>query len=157
MGRGGRGVGPAGRGMTQKVKTASGYSDLTRPALEIRYLDELPLRFGAGREHISTRIGIALYGPRSLDIPRRHPLSTKVGIVGSGRSMESAQRWMESCVSGVEGDALHDAFPGYTESTGFYASLVFDDNWNEAITRHDIASISRTRKRRDRFVAAVNL
>lgn len=127
------------------------------PTLDIRYLEELPLQFGAGREHISTRTGIALFGPRSLDIPQRHPLSTKVGIIGSGQSMESAQRWMESCLSGVEGDAVHDAFPGYTESLGFYANLVFDDDWNGAITQHDIASIKSISKRKDRFVAAVSL
>jgi hypothetical protein len=142
--------------MTRRTPS-SPEQQLVRPTLSMGYLEEAPLQFGAGRQHVSTRTGIALFGPRSLDIPQRHPLSTKVGIIGSGRSLESAQRWMESCLSGVEGDAANDAFPGYTDSAGFYANLVFDSDWNGTITQHDIAAVKQVHKRKDRFTAAVEL
>lgn len=85
------------------------------PRISCAYLEEPSLLFCGGREHVSARTGIALFGPRSLDMAERHPITTRVGIIGSGQSQESAYQWISSCLSGVAGDSAHDAFPGYTE------------------------------------------
>src|SRR5437763_11903865 len=96
---------------------------LPAPRIACTYLDEPSLLFCSNREHVSARTGIALFGPRSLDIPGRHPDTTRVGFIGSGESQEAAYQWLSSCLSGVAGDSEHDSFPGYTYRQGFYASL----------------------------------
>src|SRR6516165_7985564 len=100
---------------------------LPAPRIACTYLDEPSLLFCGSREHVSARTGIALYGPRSLDMPERHPDITRVGFIGSGASTESAYQWLSYCLSGVAGDNEHDAFPGHTDRQGFYASLSFSE------------------------------
>ena len=121
------------------------YSPLPVPRISCAYLDEPSLLFCGNREHVSARTGITLFGPRSLDVPGRHPDTTRVGFIGSGASIESAYQWLSSCLPGVAGDSEHDAFPGYTEHQGFYASLAFSDRWNEQITQNDLRAVAQRR------------
>lgn len=132
-------------------------SPLPQPRIRCDYLAEPSLLFCGGREHVSARTGIALFGPRSLDMPQRHPDITRVGIIGSGRSQESAYQWMMSCLPGVRGDSQNDAFPGYTEHQGFYTTLAFHNRWNEPITLNDLHAVSQLHFRKDRFTAALEL
>ena len=92
---------------------------LPQPHIRCDYLAEPSLLFCGGREHVSARIGIATFGPRSLDMLQRHPDITRVGIIGSGRSQESAYQWVMSCLPGVEGDSEHDAFPAILHTEDF--------------------------------------
>jgi hypothetical protein len=62
-----------------------------------------------------------------------------------------------SCLPGVAGDSEHDAFPGYTEHQGFYTTLAFDDQWNEAITQNDLRAVALPHFLKDRFTTAVEL
>ncbi len=133
------------------------YSPLPVPRISCAYLDEPSLLFCGNREHVSARTGITLFGPRSLDVPGRHPDTTRVGFIGSGASIESAYQWLSSCLPGVAGDSEHDAFPGYTEHQGFYASLAFSDRWNEQITQNDLRAVAQRRLRKDRFTATLEL
>jgi len=87
----------------------------------------------------------------------RHPITTRVGIIGSGQSQESAYKWISSCLSGVAGDSDHDAFPGYTERQGFYTSLAWSSRWNESITQNDLRAVTQPRLRKDRFTVALEL
>src|SRR5579885_1536306 len=130
---------------------------LLKPSIKCQYLEEPSLLFAGAREHVSARMGITLFGPRSLDMPDRHPSTTKVGLIGSGSSIESAANWLESCLEGVEGNENNDTFPGYAENCGFYATLSFSKGWNEIITQHDLATVAKLHKRRDRFLMAVEL
>lgn len=132
-------------------------SRLPLPHIHCDYLEEPSLLFCGNREHISARTGIATFGPRSLDIPQRHPDITRVGIIGSGRSQESAYQWIMSCLPGVEGDREHDTFPGYTENRGFYTALRFSDQWNETITQNDLRAVVQPRLLKDRFIAALEV
>ena len=120
-------------------------SPLPQPHIRCDYLAEPSLLFCGDREHVSARIGIAMFGPRSLDMPQRHPGITRVGIIGSGKSQESAYQWMMSCLSGVAGDSEHDAFPGYTEHQGFYTTLRFSERWNETITHNELRAVAQLR------------
>lgn len=131
---------------------------LSPPRIRCDYLEEPSLLFCGGREHVSSRIGITTFGPYSLDMmPQRHPNTTRIGIIGSGSSQESAYNWITSCLEGVEGDREHDAFPGYTEHRGFYTALQFHNKWNETITQHEIHSVAQTRLRKDRFTASLEI
>lgn len=113
--------------MTQRSQTRS---QMAAPHISCTYLDEPSLLFCGEREHVSARDGIALFGPRSLDMSDRHPAITRVGMIGSGESLESAYKWITDCREGVDGDERHDPFPGYTERQGFYARLDMSERWN---------------------------
>jgi len=127
------------------------------PRLMCAYFEEPSLEFGGGREHVSPKMGIALFGPRSLDLSQRHPSTVRVGFVGSGQSIESAKSWITSCLSGVEGDSEHPEFPGFQEDRGFFSSLLMDDDWVERITQHEISAFSQRRLREERFACALEI
>src|SRR6266702_1442233 len=139
------------------VNTSIQRSRIPEPRIASAYLDEPSLLFCGSREHVSARTGITLFGPRSLDMPGRHPDTTRVGLIGSGESQESAYQWLSSCLPGVAGDSQHDTFPGYTDRQGFYASLAFSDRWNEKITQNDLHAVTQHHLRKDRFTAALEL
>lgn len=127
------------------------------PGASCSYFDEPSLEFGGGREHVSPQMGITLFGPRSLDLSKRHPSVVKVGFVGSGQSLESAQSWITSCLPGVEGDADHLEFPGFQEDRGFFSTLLMDNDWVETITQHEISSVASPRLLKDRFTRALEI
>lgn len=127
------------------------------PSITSSYFDEPSLEFGGGRQHVSPKIGITLFGPRSLDHVQRHPSTIKVGFIGSGASNESARAWLASCLPMVEGDDAHQEFPGYQQDRGFFSALLMNEDWAETITRHDISSVSRIRLFRDRFARALDI
>src|SRR4051794_22819958 len=124
-------------------KTTPG--QLRPPRVEAQYLDEPPLGFGGGREHVDQKMGITLFGPQSIEEPQRHPESVKLGFVGSGRSIGSARSWISSCLWGVEGDEDHLRFPGFSEEFGFFSNVQFGDDWVETITQHELDTLEKTR------------
>lgn len=140
--------------MTQRPRMRS---QLPMPQMNCTYLDEPSLLFCGEREHVSARAGIALFGPRSLDMTDRHPAITRVGMIGSGESLESAYQWITHCREGVDGDEHHDPFPGYTERQGFYARLDMSERWNQTITVTELHSVTRLRQYKDRFHAALEI
>jgi hypothetical protein len=127
------------------------------PSLKCDYFDEASLEFACGREHVSPKVGLTLFGPRSLDMPQRHPSAIKIGFVGSGTSIESARKWIDSCTPGVQGDVDNLDFPGFQEDRGFFSTLLINDNWVETITQHEILSVSKPRLRKERFALALEI
>ncbi len=121
------------------------------------YLEEPSLLFGAGREHVFTRTGMALFGPRTLDQAGGHPSESRVGLVGSGLSIDAAKSWIESCLDGVRDGTPWDEFPGFREDRGFFSRLVFDDKWVNTITQHELAEVEKPRLLRERFEIALQL
>ncbi len=126
-------------------------------SISCAYLDEPSLVFGGDREHVSPKIGIMLFGPRSIDMSQRHPSTIKVGFIGSGSSIESAKSWISSCLPGVEGDENNLDFPGFLEDRGFFSKLIMDDDWIERITQHELSEVSRERLRKERFKLALEI
>lgn len=122
-----------------------------------RYIDEPPLMFGAGREHVFTRAGLALFGPRTVDHPQRHPSEMRLGVVGSGRSIESAMAWIESCAEGVASAAPLEEFPGFRDDRGFFTRLLMDDKWTETITQNEIEEVAKPHLLRHRFSMSLQL
>jgi len=129
---------------------------ITAPVLKAQYLVEPPLGFCGGREHVSPQSGIAIFGPRSLDLPR-HPHAIRLGFIGSGQSIQSAQNWITSCADGIAGNADHPKFPGFKSDRGFFSDLFIDSNLTEVLTTHDFADVEKPRLLRDRFVASLDL
>lgn len=127
------------------------------PYLHAAYLEEPSLQFGCRREHVDPKTGITLFGPRSIDLFQRHPEVVKVGLIGSGQSLGSAQQWLNSCVVGVEGEGDDIRFPGCMEDRGFFTRIVTDDAWVEPITQHELSSVARPHLRKERFNIALNM
>ena len=46
--------------------------------------DEPSLEFASDRLHLCPKHGITLFGPRSLDMGKRHPETIRVGFIGTG-------------------------------------------------------------------------
>lgn len=109
-------------------------------------LGEPFLEFAGRQRHIDPRFGIASYGPAdrgSVDAPR----DINIGLVGDASAVASAQEWMQRCAGGVAAKGnnsypnLWQAFPGFSEDTGFGASLVFTDRLQRAIRGRDFAKL----------------
>src|SRR5687768_14942244 len=67
-----------------------------------RWLGEPDLYFAGDRPHPDPKVGIPLYGPRSLDTSR-HKQEVHVGFIGTGEGVARAQQFLDSCSAGVDG------------------------------------------------------
>lgn len=130
----------------------------TDPVLvRCEYFNEPSLQFASDRLHLCPKRGISLFGPRSLDMGKRHPETIRVGFIGTGESVESALSWLESCSAGVVGDEKNYRFPGFKSDRGFYSQLAFENETVEKLTLGELESVGRIRSKRERFEATVDL
>src|SRR5258708_39284507 len=92
-------------------------------------LNEPELEFGSGK-HVDTRFGLLNHGP----FDHYHalaPKQVKVGIVGSGSTIEAFDRFLANCADGIPAKESHQPnlfppFPGYARDGGLPAALVTD-------------------------------
>ena len=129
-----------------------------RAAIAANWVGEPALSFAGERRHVDPKTGIARFGPASLGLPR-HPDSIRLGYVGSGKSIASAQEWFRRTAHGVAGDPakrLPD-FPGFMGDRGFFTALTDAADLVETLTAHELSGIKRIRKAAERFDAAVAL
>jgi hypothetical protein len=110
-----------------------------------------------GKEHIDPKYGIACYGPRSYDSPKRHPATVRVGFIGSADTVEKAREWIELNAQGVPGDEKHPAFPGCAADRGFYTKLEYDSSWIEQVSHTELTDVIANRPRKNRFEKALAL
>ncbi len=118
---------------------------------------EPSLEFASERLHLCPKRGITLFGPRSLDMGKRHPESVRVGFVGTGESIESAHRWLEVCSDGVLGDEKNYRFPGFKGDRGFFSDLTFEEETVEKLTVRELEALEQPRTKRERFEYTVAL
>lgn len=126
-------------------------------SVQCELFDEPSLEFATGRLHLCPQRGISLFGPRSLDMGKRHPESIRVGFIGSGESVDSALRWLESCSEGVSGDDKNCRFPGFKADRGFYSELSLDDGRIEKLTLRELDEVRKPRTKKERFEQTVDL
>ena len=108
------------------------------------HIEEPLLEFGAGT-HIDVRFGIAQYRPFDAS-QGAAPTNIRVGLVGSARSIEELNGWLEKAAGGVAGKTsrrvnFHPAFPGFSEDTCFGARLVTDERWTGLLTQAEIQDL----------------
>lgn len=127
------------------------------PLLSCKYFEEPLLSFANGGEHIDPRLGMAGFGPKSLNMAKRHPARVRVGFIGTAATIEHAHEWLLVNSAGVSGDKDHPAFPGCMEDRGFHTGLDFDSSWAEQISRNELDSLLAVRNRRERFEATLSL
>lgn len=127
------------------------------PHITCSYFREPPLCFAAGKEHVDPKIGLARFGPTSLDPLKRHPSKVRVGFIGTAETVEKAQQWISINSRGVAGDETHPDFPGYNADRGFHSTLELDQDWTELITQSESDDLSTIHNRRKRFEQALSL
>lgn len=146
-----------------KTRTTEVYKlapiELDRPRLSADWIDEPGLLFADGHEHLDPKVGIPLYGPRSLGT-RRHKREVHIGLIGTSESADLARRYFEQASFGVDGDDVYEPFPGCRADRGFRSDLLFDQNLVELISRsdhQDILSIKRSRERFEKLLLLLEL
>ncbi len=120
------------------------------------WIDEPNLAFARGAAHYDPKVGIPLYGPRSLD-GTRHPQEVHLAFIGTSEAVDHARTFYEQCAGGVDGDDAHAPFPGCTRDRGFRSELRIDDRMVELITQHERNEILGIRGRRRRFETFLSL
>jgi hypothetical protein len=109
------------------------------------YLPEPPLVFGRGYQVADPKAGLGLYGPCGDDDDR--PLSRiRVGIIGTGRTIQDAQHWLVRCRSRIVASPesqvdphLFPAFPGFEARDGFACLLESPQTLVEQLLPGEIA------------------
>jgi hypothetical protein len=128
-----------------------------RALVKCELFAEPSLEFAGERLHLCPKRGITLFGPRSLDMGQRHPETIRVGLIGTGESIDSARGWLESCSEGVAGDDRNYSFPGFRSDRGFFSELAFEDDVVETLTVRELDELGQPRLKRERFERAVEL
>lgn len=124
--------------------------ELNRPRLSAQFFNEPKLLFANGREHSDPKIGIALYGPRSLGTSR-HKQEVHIGFIGTGEGMTAARKYYSNLTDGVAGDTGQISFPGCKTDRGFRCELRMDDSLLEVITRKETIEILAINNQKERF------
>ncbi|HYT89873.1 MAG TPA: hypothetical protein VEL76_14300 [Gemmataceae bacterium] len=129
---------------------------LDRPHVNTTWLPEPQLLFAGGMTHCDPKVGIPLYGPRSLGT-NRHKHEVHVGYIGTRESVSNARQFYHECCEGVAGDERHPHFPGFKADRGFRGELRTDDRLVELISRQEQSDILTMRQPGERFEALLCL
>lgn len=123
---------------------------LQSPKTSVVWLEEPELLFADGLTNTDPKVGIPLYGPRSLRTTR-HKREIHVGFIGTGELIEKAKEFLLECSEGIDGDESVAPFPGFMSDRGFYSELLFDDKICEPITRSESLEILGINDEKGRF------
>lgn len=128
--------------------------------MRLDFLQEPELEFGTSK-HIDIRFGLMNYGPLDYASPLA-PKNIRLGIVGTPRTIEGVQRWLERCQDGVPAKPsrqpnLFPRFPGYGPDTSFRASLIMDSQLQRSIPERDFEKLGRNRSSDQIVVEAVQM
>jgi hypothetical protein len=138
---------------------------LKAPQTSTFWLPEPELSYAGGKTHSDPKVGIALYGPRSLNTSR-HKKEVHIGFIGMGEGVEKAQEFFQTCAEGVDGDVedkegkiehKHTPFPGCDAEAGFRCDLRMSPDLIETITQQEKREINRIKIERQKFEALLSL
>jgi hypothetical protein len=122
--------------------------ELESPRTSAEWLEEPRLVFANGKESADPKVGIPLYGPRSLGTSR-HKTEVHVGFIGTSETVAKARAFYERCSAGIDGNADYEPFPGCTPDQGFRCGLTTD--LAEIIRQHEYDQILAVHRKRQRF------
>lgn len=120
------------------------------------WFEEPNLLFADDMAHCDPKVGIPLYGPRSLGSVR-HKQEVHVGFIGTSDAVEHAQKFYAECANGISGDDDHAPFPGCRLDRGFRCELRTDTSLVEPITRQESLQVLGTKNGRQRFETMLDL
>jgi hypothetical protein len=121
-----------------------------------RWFPEPELEFSSGENSCDPKVGVPLYGPRSLGTGR-HKNEIHIGFIGTRPSVSAAQIFLSTAAEGVDGDDDHAPFPGCTRDDGYRMVLRTDDATVELITRQESEDVLKIRGGRQRFETFLQL
>lgn len=124
--------------------------------ISTEWFEEPPLLFADGLMHCDPKVGIPLYGPRSLGTGR-HKREIHVGFIGAAEGIAQAQEYYAGCAQGVDGDEEHAPFPGCNQNLGYRCDLRMDSSLVETITRKESLDVLSIRNSRERFEVMLGL
>lgn len=148
--------------MKTRTKTASKLAEslqllqLDGLRTSAKWFPEPQLCFADGRTCTDPKVGIPLYGPRSLNTTR-HKHEIHVGFIGTGEAVEHAMAFLTTCSDGIDGDDDHSPFPGFRADRGFRSDLKFNDQIVEKITQHEREELLHVTNGRERFERTMGL
>ena len=132
---------------------------LISPKMWLRYLSEPELSFAGGSTHINPKIGIPLYGPKSLHTSR-HKNEIHIGFVGEAGAIENVLRFINDCSVGVKAEDIGNGsmpFPGLSSEVGYRFEIVPSDYTTEKITSSEREKILNNPTSGAQFVEMLNL
>ena len=124
--------------------------ELDAPETMAEWFEEPELSFAGGRRHVDPKVGISLYGPRSLGTVR-HKSEVHVGFIGTAEPVAYARALYERSRKGWDGDGSHVPFPGFKADRGYRCDLKTGDALVEHISRKESVAIDGIRSGRERF------
>ena len=122
--------------------------ELASPKTAAEWLDEPDLVFGDDNVSPDPKVGIPLYGPRSLGTSR-HRNEIHVGFIGTSDTVAKAKALYEQCCKGIDGNDDYEPFPGCNSNEGFRCDLTTE--LTEIIRQHEYDLILEERKKRQKF------
>lgn len=136
----------------------------SHPEFQSFFLDEPSLQFAGGGRSVDPKTGIALYGPISAD---GGASVIRVGIVGTGRTIDLALAFLEKCKAPIHATAptpednpdyvLFPSFPGVSPSSAFKCEISSPGALHQKITENEIDQIKSETDIRKRVLKAVGL
>lgn len=151
--------------MSMKVNSKIVPLRLPDPEISTYWIPEPELSFAQGKTHSDPKVGIALYGPRSLN-SSRHKKEVHIGFIGSGEGTEKAREFFQTCADGIDGDVeskggkvehKYTPFPGCDAATGFRCDLKMTTDLVEVLTQQEIRQITKVPVERNRFEELLKL
>ena len=135
------------------------YGLLATPRMRLSYLPEPELSFGDGCTQPNPKIGIPLYGPKSLGTPR-HKNEIHIGFVGEAAAIEKVLQFIDDCSVGVKAEDIDNGsmpFPGLSRHVGYRFEIVYSEQATENITISERETILNNPTVGLQFVEMLNL
>ncbi|RSV33121.1 hypothetical protein [Sphingomonas sp. ABOLH] len=127
--------------------------------MKLTHLKEPPLEFGGAMRHPDIRFGLMDYGPLDAGLEGA-PKRIRLGIVGSGETVEGVARWIEMCSVGLPAKEsrqpnLFPPFPGTGLEETFRCEFVTSTELQRVIPPREIARLVSIPGQRDMTRAVV--
>ena len=93
------------------------------PQVETQLLPEPDLLFGYGGLNPNPKFGLAEYGPYDVTAHDGGVRELRVGLIGTGQTVEDCKAWLQRCeiaIESAEGKARqYPRFPGFSDKAPF--------------------------------------
>lgn len=126
------------------------------------YLEEPDLIFGGRQEEKDPRVGLRRFGPFYTDDEKAPtPSQVRVGIVGTGRTIDLARRVVDELAAPIPSGHFnrwaHPDFDGFSVKSAVKCELVTASQWNASILQQEVERITNTPQVNTRIAVAANL
>jgi hypothetical protein len=123
------------------------------------HLQEPQLEFGGAMRHVDIRFGLMDYGPFDVGMEGA-PKRIRLGIVGSGETVEGTSRWLEACQAGFAAKPsrqpnLFPPFPGLSFEETFRCEFVTSNELHRVLPPKEVARLSGISGQREMTRAVV--